>query len=93
MATHTVKVPLKQPGTPHKFEPSNISVKKGDSVEWVNEDTQQHTVTSDDGGVILNGKLAGKGDKYSHTFSDAGDVPYHCEIHGSMTGVVNVTPK
>lgn len=90
MAKYTVKVPLKQPGIPHKFEPANISISKGDTVEWVNEDTRQHTVTSDDGGVVLSGDLPGIGDRFSHTFKEAGDIQYHCELHLVMTGVVRV---
>ena len=90
MAKYAVKIPLKQAGTPHKFDPSDLSIAAGDAVEWTNEDNEDHTVTSDDGSGTLDGFLSGKGAKYSKTFTEKGDVPYHCDFHGTMTAVIRV---
>jgi len=70
------------------FASSSISITKGTTVTWTNNDAMQHTVTADDNSftsVKLN-----YGDTYSHMFSDAGTIAYHCTVHPSMTGTVEV---
>lgn len=42
------------------------------------------------GAKELNSGTLGNGGVYSHTFATAGTYPYHCEIHGGMTGTVQV---
>jgi len=32
------------------------------------------------------------GDTYSHTFNSAGTYAYHCAVHASMTGTIEVAP-
>ena len=39
----------------------------------------------------LNGNLTASGGQYAHQFSAAGNYPYHCTIHSSMTGIVVVS--
>ena len=57
-------------------------------VTWQNEDTAPHTATADDGsfdtGTIEKGKLG------SATFKEPGTFTYHCEIHPTMHGTVEV---
>jgi plastocyanin len=70
------------------FASSSISVAKGTTVTWTNNDAMQHTVTADDNS-FTSAKL-NYGDTYSHMFSDAGTIAYHCTVHPSMTGTVEV---
>jgi len=70
------------------FDPSSTTVAKGTTVTWTNNDSTTHTVTSNDN-KFASTKLA-PGDKFSFTFSDAGTFGYHCSIHTSMTGQVEV---
>ena len=73
-----------------KFGSGTITVKKGTTVVWKNEDSMAHTVTSDTGTMLSSGSMA-KGDTYSMTFDEAGTFDYHCEFHSGMAGKVIVT--
>ncbi len=75
----------------YRFSPSEVRIEPGDRVRWTNRGDQVHTVTSDDPGAedFDSGRL-GRGDEYTHTFSKPGRFTYHCEVHSSMSGVVQV---
>lgn len=70
------------------YEPDPVVVQAGGKVIWQNEDTAPHTATADDGsfdtGTIEKGKLG------SVTFKEPGTFTYHCEIHPTMHGTVEV---
>jgi plastocyanin len=70
------------------FEPANAAVNPGDTITWINEGNQPHTVTADDG--QFDSEVLNPGDSFSVTFPEAGTIGYHCEIHPSMTGSVTV---
>lgn len=72
------------------FNPDPVDVKHGDTVVWTNKDRMNHTATADDGSFDTGVIPPGKSSK-PITFSKAGNVPYHCEIHDSMTGTVQVS--
>jgi YVTN family beta-propeller protein len=72
------------------FDPSALTVKAGQTVTWVNQDSIAHTVTDDQGGWD-SGSLA-PGASFQHTFAQAGDDSYHCSIHPFMTSKIVVTP-
>ncbi len=81
--THTVTIQS------FAFSPSSVTIKKGDTVVWTNNDSVGHTVTGDNGGsasptISPNGT-------YSFKFNTIGTFNYHCSIHPSMTGTVTVT--
>jgi plastocyanin len=69
-----------------QFSPVTIELKKGDVVEWKNDDLVPHTATSAafDSGTIASGK------SWRHTFTNAGTFTYVCTFHPAMKGVVNV---
>lgn len=68
------------------FSPATLTVPKGTTVTWTNEDSSSHTVT---GGDFDSGTLA-KGESYSHSFDEAGTFDYTCTIHPSMRGTLIV---
>jgi len=70
------------------FSPSALNVTTNTAVKWVNNDAITHTVTADDGS-FNSGNIA-PGGKFSHTFSTAGTIAYHCSIHTSMKAKVIV---
>jgi plastocyanin len=70
--------------------PFTASLAAGGVVEWGNDDGEDHTVTADDDS-FTSGNING-GDTFSHTFTVEGAVPYHCELHPTMVGVITVTP-
>ncbi len=67
------------------FSPATLTVQAGDTVVWTNTDAAPHTVTAD-GGSFDSGSVA-PGGTYSHTFSSAGVLAYHCGFHGASGGV------
>lgn len=83
--------------TEFAYSPKEITVKVGDTVEWVNRDAFLHTVTSGavDGPENLpddkfDENLEEAGSKASVTFDEAGTFTYFCKQHNAMDGVVIV---
>ena len=72
-----------------RFQPANITIKRGTRVIWINKDPHPHTATANNKRSFDSGRL-GKGQRYTHTFKSAGKKPYHCEIHPFMRGSVVV---
>lgn len=71
-----------------KFNPAELTVKRGTTVEWVNGDDVPHTVTAQDRS-FRSGTME-KGKSYRHTFDRPGRYPYFCEFHPFMKGTVVV---
>ena len=93
MTTVIVKVPLRTGLSPHRFDPEEVSISVGDTVTWRNDDVEFHTVTPEVSEAFEEGTLSGQGATFSITFNTAGEVPYFCQIHPSMTGTVKVEAK
>lgn len=64
------------------FSVTSLSIAKGTTVTWTNNDAATHTVTADDGSFD-SGNIP-TGGTFSHTFTTAGTVAYHCTIHTGM---------
>ena len=71
------------------FGPTPLKVTAGTQVTWTNQDSAAHTATSDDG--KFDSKTLDQNKTFMFTFSAAGTYKYHCAIHSSMTGEVDVT--
>ncbi|HSH39119.1 MAG TPA: c-type cytochrome [Chthoniobacterales bacterium] len=69
-----------------RFVSANLEVRKGDTIEWKNDDLTPHTATSKafDSGSIEPDK------SWRHTFTDGGEFPYICTFHPDMKGIVIV---
>gem|GEM_PF-1514231 len=72
-------------------QPDELTVPLGTKVIWVNDDTTDHTVTSD-GGIFHSGYLA-PGEQFDYIFDRPGNYPYHCDIHTSEQGMIRVTSE
>jgi plastocyanin len=70
------------------FGPSEVRVRTGDRVTWINCDVESHTSTADAG--QWSSPLLAPGDGFTETFPAAGAFPYHCEPHPFMHGQVIV---
>lgn len=77
------------------FSPSTKSVSMGDRVRWSNPTTGSNAHTSTANLFNLWNKNLPDGSAASDyvTFRRAGGFAYHCQLHGSMTGTVNVKLK
>ena len=71
------------------FSPDNLSIKVGDTVTWINNDSYAHTVKASKG-EFDSGNIT-SGGKFSFTFSKEGTYDYICAIHTSMKGKIVVT--
>ena len=80
------------------FQPSPIQLQVGDTVTWINDDLEPHTVTSGSSGVPDNKfnsspdfiPLMAPDASFSHTFTEVGEYPYFCMLHPNMVGTVIV---
>ena len=77
--------------TNFSFSPTDVTVKKGTTVTWTNNDSVQHTVTVDSGDDGPKSQPRASGQTYSFTFNDEGTFNYHCTFHPEMHGTVTVT--
>ena len=85
------------------FSPNPVNIKVGDTVTWINDDSQFHTVVSGnpsgggDIGKVFDSGLSGptalttKGKTFSHKFTEKGEFPYFCQLHPTMVGKVIVS--
>lgn len=70
------------------FTPSEVRIRAGEAVAWINSDPVEHTVTSDDG--TWGSRMLREGERYVRVFAEPGRYTYHCVPHPQMTGVVIV---
>ncbi len=68
------------------FSPATLTVKKGTTVTWTNNNSAQHQIKS----ATFNSSQLGKGQSFSFTFNDGGTFDYSCAIHPSMLGKIIV---
>jgi len=69
------------------FNPSAVKIKVGQYVRWVWADSPTlHDVTFTD----FHSPLQSDG-QYVHQFNSPGTFAFHCSIHATMTGTVEVT--
>jgi plastocyanin len=70
------------------YRPSQIDVLPGETVSWTNVSQRTHTVTSDTG-LFDSGDVVGGG-HFAFRFDTPGEYRYHCTIHPSITGEIDV---
>lgn len=77
------------------FVDGTFTVRAGDTVRWTQRDSVPHSVTADGGAFDSNPVgcppvCMVSGQSFAHTFEAAGEFPYHCKVHPSMTGTITV---
>lgn len=68
------------------FLPAEITISKGETVTWINQDSAPHTAT----GSGFDSGFMGKDATFSFTFNEAGTFDYICTYHPYMKGKVIV---
>jgi plastocyanin len=78
--------------TANGFEPSTITVKKGQAVTWINQDATTHQLKADtpDNSPLKDEEVFGQGDEYSVIFEETGTFPYYDSQRTSLQGTVVV---
>jgi uncharacterized membrane protein len=71
-----------------RFNPPELTVAPGDTVEWKNEDIFSHSATADDGS--FDSGLIAPGRSWKTTFNNVGKITYHCYPHPNMSGSIVV---
>lgn len=71
-----------------KYRPDSLRIGAGDTVIWVNADSEPHSISIDttefDSGDIAPGS------KFRWVFRQPGRFRYHCEVHPKMKGLLLV---
>ena len=73
------------------FSPSRLTINMGQAITWTNHDDEPHTVAFDN--EPTRSPPLDKDEKYTRTFSVAGEYRYHCSLHPHMIGVVVVESR
>ena len=68
------------------FNPEQITVRAGDSVTWVNKDSDRHRILGDG----FESKDLANGNSYTAEFPEPAQLSYHCTIHTYMEGRIVV---
>jgi plastocyanin len=100
-AADTVKVKMGTDAGGLGFDPPTVTIKAGDTVQWVNNKMAPHNVVFAKGGSVdedVATKLSHKamlfspGESFETTFSEPGEYSYYCEPHrgAGMVGKVIV---
>jgi plastocyanin len=82
--TATVQVQIKR----SSFVKALTTIKTGDTVKWVNTDTQNHQVVSNNGSFVS--PILGPSKTYSHRFNAAGTYRYHDGLNAAVKGTIKV---
>jgi plastocyanin len=71
------------------FKPEVIEVEPGTEVVWVNRGRSNHDVVPTDASDTKDWGIAlgefTPGESYSQVFTEPGDYPYYCTVHGTQT--------
>ena len=72
----------------HAFNPAQLNVAPGTTVTFVNNDTEPHTATADNG--LFDTGVLEPGSSFEVLLDGSGTVTYHCELHPDMQGSIVV---
>ncbi len=73
-----------------EFTVSELTIKKGDTVEFLNEDPFFHNVFSLSDAALFDLGSFPQGESKEVTFEEAGEVEIECAIHPNMTMKIKV---
>ena len=72
----------------HAFDPAQRNIAPRTRVMFINNDTEPHTATADNG--LFDTGVLKPGESSWVSFEGAGTVTYHCELHPDMKGSIVV---
>ncbi len=76
-----------------QFDPKDVTVAKGGTITWTNNESVPHDVTKEDGPGpdFSSGKgNMQEGDTFDQKFDVAGKINYVCTVHPNMVGTITV---
>ena len=79
------------------YIPADVTVDVGGEVQWSNDDTAAHTVTSGTAETgptdLFDSGLLIAGSTFSTTLDEEGEIPYYCIVHPWMVGTITVSSE
>jgi len=72
-----------------KYAPTPLRIHVGDTVRFINDDDEPHTVTATD--KSFDSEALDTSGTWTHTFTKPGTYAYFCELHPYMKATVIVT--
>ena len=75
-----------------QFDPNPFTLHLGIKINWVNNDTEAHSVVSDDG-ISFNSGVINPGGSYTITPNLTGTYQYHCGIHPAVKGTFYIVVR
>lgn len=73
----------------YKFVPGDMTVAKGTTVTWYNDDQVEHVITSPNGNFNSGSMFTGS--SFAQKFDTVGDFEIRCTLHAGMRARVRVT--
>ena len=73
-----------------KYAPAPLRIHAGDTVTFINDDGEAHTVTAKNKSFDSAGMDSG--DRWQHMFMRPGIYPYFCQLHPYMKATIIVLP-
>jgi plastocyanin len=73
------------------FKPDNITIKVGDTITWINNDSYGHKIIASNGEFNSGNRYIASGKTFSFTFTKEGTYFYTDESHPSMKGTITVS--
>src|SRR5689334_11368196 len=70
------------------YSPADAAAKVGDTIEWINDDLEAHSVTDAEGHVDL---MLAPGTSARLVLERTGIMEYHCRFHRDMRGRLTVS--
>jgi plastocyanin len=71
-----------------KFNPDTITVKKNETITWVNKDMFPHTATAVD--KTFDSKVLQPGKSFKYKAKKTGTFEYKCDLHPTMKASLTV---
>jgi plastocyanin len=76
------------------YKPLNLEITSGTVVTWMNEDSVEHTIQSQDesgnNDGLFHSSTLGTGETLEFTFEEMGFYNYYCSFHPWRVGLVTV---
>ena len=71
-----------------KFQPADVTLNVGDTIEWLNKDPFPHNVTSKDG--VFRSRNLEPTQSFRFRATKPGTFAYVCTLHPTMAAVIHV---
>jgi len=76
-----------------QFNPSNINIKMGDTVKFINTDVLRHTVEIGNEN-LPNSNILQPGDEFNLTINQENDIPFRSSLYKDMNrGLIEIIPR